>query len=367
MALFMPACHNWAGLMAVRFFMGMFEAIIVPGISLLIAGWYKKEEQPPRNALVFAAASSVFNGFLSWLIGHIPDSAPLAKWQYLYLLIGSISMCWSFFVFIYLPATPMEAKFLTKQEKVFWVQRLAGNRTGIENKTWKWDQALEAVLDPKTYIIFFFNIAINVPNGGLTTFNGIIISNLGFSSVHASLLSMPTGVMSTLSAFIFSLAAAKFKDRRCLVTVVACCVPIIGTGILYGVSRSAVGAQLVGLYLVYTYFGPYVVGISLAQANTAGHTKKNVQFAILYIGYAVGNLIGPQTFRASQAPAYTGGVIAMLVCYCVCIGLMAVYWMLCKYQNKRVVPGGGSVNEEDEVEVFQDITDWKQEHFRYTT
>lgn len=58
---------------------------------------------------------------------------------------------------------------------------------------------------------------------------------------------------------------------------------------------------MVGLYLLYTYFGPYVVGISLAQANTAGHTKKTVVFAILYIGYAVGNLIGPQTFRASQA------------------------------------------------------------------
>lgn len=57
---------------------------------------------------------------------------------------------------------------------------------------------------------------------------------------------------------------------------------------------------------LYTYFGPYVVGklesyplyrytqlnacqgISLAQANTAGHTKKNVQYSILYIGYAVG-------------------------------------------------------------------------------
>jgi membrane protein YqaA with SNARE-associated domain len=54
----------------------MFEAIIVPGISLIIAGFYKKEEQPPRNALVFAAASSIVNGFLSWAIGYVPSSAP---------------------------------------------------------------------------------------------------------------------------------------------------------------------------------------------------------------------------------------------------------------------------------------------------
>lgn len=345
--------------------MGAFEAIIVPGISVLIAGWYRKEEQPPRNALVFAAASSVVNGFLSWVIGYIPDDAPLAKWQYLYLLVGSISMAWSIFALIFLPDSPMNAIFLSKEEKVFWVRRLSQNKTGIVNKTWKWDQVREAVMDPKTWTIFFFNIAINVPNGGLTTFNGIIINNLGFSAMEASLLSMPTGVMSTLASFTFSLIAAKWNNRRCLVTVIACIVPITGTAILYGVSRQAVPAQMVGLYLCYTYFGPYVVGISLAQANTAGNTKKNMSFAILYVGYAVGNLIGPQTFRDSQAPAYTGGVVAMLSCYCACIGLILVYWFICLRANRRVAPDQQVV--ESGEGGFQDLTDWKQHDFKYTT
>lgn len=167
MALLMPACHNFGGLMALRFLMGALEAIIVPGISLIIAGWYKKSEQPPRNAFVFAALSSVVNGFLSWAVGHIPESAPLAAWQYLYIIVGTISMAWSIIALFFLPDTPMNAFFLTKQEKVFWVQRLAGNKTGIVNKTWKWDQAVEALIDPKTWLIFFFNIAINVPNGGM--------------------------------------------------------------------------------------------------------------------------------------------------------------------------------------------------------
>lgn len=60
----------------------------------------------------------------------------------------------------------MNAFFLTDQEKYYAVQRLAENRTGIINKEWKWNQALEAAIDPKTWILFFFNIAINIPNGG---------------------------------------------------------------------------------------------------------------------------------------------------------------------------------------------------------
>ncbi|KAN0099339.1 allantoate permease [Hyaloscypha variabilis] len=366
MSLLLPACSNFAGLATLRFFMGMFEAIIVPGISLIIAGFYKKEEQPPRNALVFAAASSIVNGFLSWAIGHVPSSAPLHIWQYLFLLTGSVSMLWSIIAFIFLPDDPMNAKFLSKEQKYYAVQRLAANKTGIVNRKFKMEQAKEAFLDPKTWILFFFNIAINIPNGGLTTFGGLIIKGLGFSGVNASLLSMPTGVMSTLAAFVFSLVAAKWENRRCLVTIIACIVPIVGAAVVYALPRTNLGGQMVGLYLLYTYFGPYVVGISLAQANTAGHTKKTVVFAILYIGYAVGNLIGPQTFRASQAPAYTGGFTAMIVCYCVCIGLMCMYWSLAVMQNRRIdarEPRSG----DDLLDGFTDLTDQQQEAFRYTT
>jgi ACS family allantoate permease-like MFS transporter len=196
---------------------------------------------------------------------------------------------------------------------------------------------------------------------------------------------MPTGAMSTLAAFVFSLVAAKWENRRCLVTIIACIVPIVGAAVVYALPRTNLGGQMVGLYLLYTYFGPYVVGkfhyclylmlfgganihagISLAQANTAGHTKKTVVFAILYIGYAVGNLIGPQTFRASQAPAYTGGFTAMIVCYCVCIGLMCMYWSLAVMQNRRIdarEPRSG----DDLLDGFTDLTDQQQEAFRYTT
>ncbi|EHA27380.1 hypothetical protein ASPNIDRAFT_129269, partial [Aspergillus niger ATCC 1015] len=301
--------------------LGYLEAIIVPTISLIVAGFYKKAEQPPRNAIVFAAFSSVINGFLSWAVGHIPDSAPLAIWQYLYLIV-----VWSITAFVLLPESPMNAFFFTDQESFYATQRLAENQTGIINKEWKREQALEAVLDAKTWILFSFNIAINIPNGGLTTFSGILINNLGFTAVKASLLNMPTGVMSTLSAFSFSWLAARWTNRRCLVTMMACCLPIAGSALVYSLPRTN----------LYTYFGPYVVGISMAQANTAGHTKKTVQYSILYIGYALGNLIGPQTFRASQAPAYTGGFIAMLICYCICVALMGLYWVLVLKYNRRL-------------------------------
>ena len=108
----------------------------------------------------------------------------------------------------------------------------------------------------------------------------------------------------------------------------------------------------------------------MAQANTAGNTKKTVQYSILYIGYAVGNLIGPQTFRANQAPAYTGGFVAMLACYCVCVLLMAVYWAIAHNLNRRATVGvdpGEDGADGDLMDAFADKTDFQQKAFKYTT
>lgn len=131
-------------------------------------------------SVIFAYFSSVFNGFFSWIVGRIPESAPLARWQYLYLITGTVNITYSIFLLFFLPDTPMNARFLTESEKYYATQRLAENRTGIADKAqWKWSQAREALLDVKVWLIFFFNIAINIPNGGLLTFGSIIIKNLG--------------------------------------------------------------------------------------------------------------------------------------------------------------------------------------------
>lgn len=47
------------------------------------------------------------------------------------------------------------------------------------------------------------------------------------------------------------------------------------------------------------------------------------------------DLIGPQVFKAEQAPKYTSGVVAMLTCYAVAILLIAVYWVYALYLNKQ--------------------------------
>ncbi|KAL2210938.1 MFS general substrate transporter [Sarocladium strictum] len=371
LTLLYAACNNWGAFMALRFLLGFAEAVIFPALTMIVQSFYTKDEQPARNAIIFAYFSSIFNGFFAYLVGLIPEGAALARWQYLYLLTGSINVLWSIFLFMTLPDNPMNARFLNEEEKYYATSRLAANRTGIatEDSVWKWDQFREALVDIRVWLVFLYNISINIPNGGLVTFGSIIIKNLGFTSLEASLLTMPFGLFCTFGAWCFGFWAGKWKDRRTIVAGIACLCPLLGTAMVYGIPRSIVSAQMIGLYLMYLYWPPYVVFISLPQANTGGRTKKAVVFAIVNIGYSAGNLIGPQTFRANQAPEYTGGVIAMLCCFSASIIIALTYLAVCKWENARRDHRYGKpldVNE-GSGEGFGDVTDWQQkESFRYT-
>jgi ACS family allantoate permease-like MFS transporter len=240
--------------MVLRFWLGFLEAAITPSLVMIVASFYKKNEQPPRNAIILAYFSSVFNGFFAWIVGYIPTTAPLFRWQYLYIMTGSINVLYSVFLFFMLPDNPMNARFLTSEQKFHAVQRLAGNRTGIRNSTWKWDQVLEALLDVRIWLIVGFNILINIPNGGLQTFGTIIINDLGFGALEASLLTMPFGVLATSGAWFFSYIAARWNNRRTLIACIALLLPILGTSLVYALPRDNIAGQMVGLYFMYFYW-----------------------------------------------------------------------------------------------------------------
>lgn len=374
--LLLPACHNFGGLLALRILMGIVEAAIVPSATLMISRFYVKKQQPVRLSIVFAFGSSFINGFLSWLVGYFGDELP--KWKYLFLLVGSISFAWSLFMLYFLPNSPMNAVYLNDKQRYILTKRVLQNSTGVQTNDFKWYQAKEAVLDIKAYIIFFFNVGINIPNGGLSTFSAIIINNLGFDAKESSLMTIPTGAIASGSTIFFNYLSGRYTNKRCIIAVISLLIPIVGASILYGVDRSKVGPQLLGLYLLYFYFSPYVTMMSLSQANTSGNTKRSVTFGCInYLGYAVGALIGPKTFTEDQAPQYTGGFIAMLVAYCACILLACVYWIVCTLQNRSKLNKINSneallakYNEQlekpDQEKVLLDLTDKQQEIFLYT-
>lgn len=75
--------------------------------------------------------------------------------------------------------------------------------------------------------------------------------------------------------------------------------------------------------------------MSLITANTGGSTKRSAVNGIFFISYCIGNIIGPFSFKESEAPKYNSGIIAMLVAYCVEIFLLLTFAFYAAMLNKK--------------------------------
>jgi hypothetical protein len=61
---------------------------------------------------------------------------------------------WAVFIWLFMADSPSNAKFLGQRERLIAVKRVAGNQTGIKNKSFDKGQLFLGFCDPKTVLLF---------------------------------------------------------------------------------------------------------------------------------------------------------------------------------------------------------------------
>ncbi|KAL2434057.1 MFS-type transporter cnsL [Exophiala dermatitidis] len=364
------ATHNFPGIAVARFFMGGTEAIMYPVSSVMTTMWWTKKEQPVRIAIWFNQFSTIFSGLIAYGVGR--SHHDIAKWREIFLIVGGISVAWAIVIFIFLPDSPVNCRWLDERGKFIAIERVKVNNTGMEEKHMvKWNQVWEAVVDPKTWLLVTFGTAQNIINGGLNTFAAIIVSEFGFNKEETVLLGMPTGVIGTAWQVILAVICAHTVNKRCVIIATANLLPLLCAVLLWQLPRSNKHGLLAAYLLFYSYFGSYVLASSLPMANTSGHSKKVTMNAFFFASYALGNLIGPQVFRANDAPTYIRGYTG-LTCVCiVSIVAISLYGLCCWNENRLRDKAFGEANQESMQQTqaeaaFSDKTDKEKPWFRYS-
>lgn len=176
------AVKSFAGLAALRVLGGAAEACADPGFILISSMWYTRKEQPLKIGLWYTAVGVgiSFGGLLGYGIGHIRGS--LSSWKYEFIIIGALCAVWGIVMMICLPDNPVTCKWLTEREKRIVIERLRRNQTGVENKTLKTYQILEAFTDYKSYLLFMCSLLQAIVNGGTSNFGTLIIKGFHFST-----------------------------------------------------------------------------------------------------------------------------------------------------------------------------------------
>ncbi|KAM0256868.1 hypothetical protein ACHAQJ_004688 [Trichoderma viride] len=398
----MAACHDFKGLMATRFFLGLFEGGCLPLFSVITSQWYRRAEQPIRIAAWYGTngAATIFAAAVSYGLGRI-DSKVLREWQIIFLFVGLLTIVSVPFIYWKLDNDILSARFLTEEEKPKAIERLRANQTGTGNRDFKWKHVIEAALEPKTYLWFGMTLLLNVGASVTVTFGPLIINGLGFDKYKSSLLNMPFGALQVIVIFISSFLAQKAKIKGAILAVFV--VPVLaGLVILYCVPRndSSQGALLAGYYLLAFIFAGNPLIVSWIVGNTAGTTKKSMIMSVYNAASSVGNIIGPILFNDRDAPAYIPGLRSCLGVFSALIGVILIQWAILIILNKMqaktrvrngkeakvidrsmeehyhttghyengVLQGAEGINEEEDVlgrNAFLDLTDRENDEFVY--
>ncbi|GAA5840102.1 hypothetical protein JCM9279_002278 [Rhodotorula babjevae] len=329
------ASANFGFFFAMRFLLGMAESCVGPILIAMVAGMYPKHQQAKRISLFYCGngLTNVLGGLIAYGVTFYKGDG-IAHWRILYIIMGALAYAVGICVLIWLPDSLATATFLSEREKVVAFERVRDNQTGTRNGVTKRYQVVEALTDPKTWILLLLTALSSIPNGGLASFSSLIIKGFGYTSRETILLQLPRGAIAALT----TIGVCQLSDRlgtRMLPILVAVVPTVIGAALLVASSGGSKSMSLAGVFLAETYGSALALQYAWTASNTGGATKKSVVNGAFLSTFALSNIIGTQIFRPSAAPAYTGGKIAILVLFGAMIPTVLSMYAYTQYLNRQ--------------------------------
>lgn len=166
------AVKNFEGAVAVRFFLGATEAAVTPGFAFITSQWYTKAEQGMRVGIWFSfnGVAQIIGGVVAYGIakGTENNASSLAGWQILFLATGLVTAATGIVFLFIVPDNQLNARWLSKEDRVLALERIRSNQQGVGNKHFKMYQFQEALSDPLAWAFSAYALVADIPNGELS-------------------------------------------------------------------------------------------------------------------------------------------------------------------------------------------------------
>ncbi|CAL1702171.1 unnamed protein product [Somion occarium] len=324
--------QNYGGLLATRFFLGVFESGMFPGCFYLLAMWYRREEAQKRYSFFFSSTTlaGAFGGLLASAIGKMDGVRGYRGWRWVFILEGLFTCVVAIVFFFLISDFPEEVKWLTAEEKQFVKDRLyddVGHSQSDEKITFK--SALGVLKDYKVIIGGFMYFGLIVPAYGYAYFAPAIIQSIGnHSSIHTQLLSVPPWACACVLSMVVAIIS-DYSGHRYIFTLLPTLVALAGFIILLVVHDNN-HLQYAALFLASAgSYSAMPIIVCWFNTNLAGHKRRAVATG-WQVGFAnIGGIIAAYSFVAKDAPKYIPGysisiafiVLSMFACVAYLVGI----------------------------------------------
>lgn len=327
---------SFAGLVTVRAFLGLVEGPMFPGIVLYLSGFYTREELSLRVALFFSAASlsGAFSGLLAAGIENMNGVGGKPGWAWIFFLEGLFSMLVGIIGFFVIPSTPMDSKFLSKEQKEILMRRLERDRPSLAvNDTFSIKEIGRSLRSIHVLLVFIMFFMLGTTLYGLALFLPTIVGALGYSANHTQLLSV--GPFAT--AFVVTLITAYLSDRykkRGIPAAILSLFAVIGYAMYLTSTNKHVSYGSLFLTVPGVYAAAPVLSAWMAN-NSEPYYRRASSVAFAFIATNSGGILSTWSFPTNEAPRYTKTTIMNLVFSAVILVGSLLNVLILDHMNKK--------------------------------
>ncbi|KAL1304988.1 hypothetical protein AAFC00_003892 [Neodothiora populina] len=361
--------HNFAGLATARWFLGMAEAGLFPGVNYYLSCWYKRSELGIRAAIFFSAAALAgsFGGLLAAGIAQMRGVGGKPGWAWIFILEGLATVVVGVVSYWMVQDFPDQATFLNEEDKQRVLARLREDgQASADHEEFKMKYFWESVLDWKTFAFAIIYMGCDGALYAFSLFLPTIIGQLGYSSTTANLLSVPPYAAAAVLTVVVGWIADRTKKRG-MCNIFTSLLGMAGFSMLLGSQQP--GVKYAGTFLGALGIYPCVSNtISWAANNVEGSYKRGVT-----IGFVIGwgnlnGVVSSNIYRAKDKPQYYVGHAVVLAYMTLFLfgGSVATHFAL-QAENKKRAEGKRDAwvegLDEAEVKMLGD----KRPDFVYTT
>jgi MFS transporter, ACS family, tartrate transporter len=193
----------------VRFLLGAAEAGFYPGVLLYLTFWFPKSYRARVVALfmVSVPAASFIGSPISAALLQLDGWLGLHGWQWMSIIEAAPAILFGVLAFFVLPDTPLQAKWLTEQQRRWLTDRIKGERDGgrssSRRSTWR------VLIDKHVLAAGLIFAGSTGASACLSIWQPQILKSFGLSNMETGLLnSAPFGV-----AAVLMVLWAKHSDR----------------------------------------------------------------------------------------------------------------------------------------------------------
>ncbi|OTB00702.1 hypothetical protein M426DRAFT_65404 [Hypoxylon sp. CI-4A] len=311
--LLIATTKNFGGIFALRWLLGMAESAFFPLVIYYQTTFYRRGELARRLAIFYAASNiaNAFSGILAFGVFQIRSTLVDHPWRWLFIIEGSVTICFAIFAFFYLPQSAAEARFLNEEEKALAYRRIQVDSSSTVNEKFVLTDSLKVFKRPTTYVFLIIDMCLGVPLQSVSLFLPQIVQRLVEDTVTINLYTVAPNVTGAVMLLILAFASDRLRIRFVFV-----CIGFAFTFIGFIVFAAI---QDVHAQIRVAYFATFMMcwGTSAPSVLLSTWYNNNVahegeRLVLTSVGVPVGNLMGlvpSYVFQQKDAPKYLPALI----------------------------------------------------------